>query len=83
MNELLLLGVIASCGFVFGAIAVVASVAAWIELKAMQKSTHKIEYVPVDTLWDKQERAMNDVLERDIPDMAGVDNVNDMMETIS
>lgn len=83
MDGLLVISVVSCVAFVFGAIGFVAAVGAWVELRAMQKSTHKIEYVPVDTLWDKQEKQMNEVMERDIPDFAGVENVNEMMETIS
>ena len=58
------------------------------EVKAMQKSTHKVQYVPVDTPWDNSDNKVNEVFERTHnPDgtdiaQAGLDELNGMYEPV-
>lgn len=45
----MVLGIVALFAVLLGGIALVLAICCTIELKAMQKSTHKIQYVPVET----------------------------------
>jgi hypothetical protein len=83
MDGLLVIATIATCGFVFGIVATISSAKAWIELKAMQKSTHNIQYVPIDSKWDNEEAALNKVMDREMPDLDHMDDVNKILEPIS
>ena len=58
----MLLIIVCSISFIFSFLTVGFSIKAMIEVKAMQKSTHSLEYVPVDPEIDK---ANEDFLKRD------------------
>ena len=49
--------IVSSVSFIFSFITVGFSITALIEVKAMQKSTHAVEYVPIDPEIDKENDA--------------------------
>ena len=83
MTELLITAVIATLAVVISIVAAICCIAAWVELRAAQKSTHQVQFVPADSKWAAEEQAMNQMMDREIPDLAGVDYVNDRYEPIS
>jgi len=49
-------------------VALVAAAAAWIELRAMQKATHTIQYMPADQIFQKVTEEVGQTLTKDIFD---------------
>ena len=47
-----------------------------VELNALKKSTHKIQYMPVDSAWADPETAVNKAFESDVGHPTDFDGVN-------
>lgn len=52
--------ILAICGFVFGIIGLCVALIAVVKVIAMEKSTHSIQYMPVDPQIDKENQAFID-----------------------
>lgn len=59
LSVLILFSLLSLIGFAMGLIA-------WVEIKAMQKSTHSIQYVPADGQFEKITAELNEKLNKDI-----------------
>lgn len=59
---------LAAVGFiaVMSLLAFAMAVIAWIEVKAMQKSTHSIQYIPAGTDFEKVTKDLEEKLNKDI-----------------
>lgn len=80
MEGLIIIAVSASAiCTIIAIIAMLVSLQAIISVKAMEKSTHSVQMVPIDKAWDQEENSINF---DDPKDMAGIEEVDRQYEPI-
>jgi len=71
--ELIIL-ILLTFSLICGMIGVYVSIRTAIELKAMQQSTHKMEYVPMDPKWASSDEQIEELEEQQISDFPPMDS---------
>lgn len=65
---------------VLSALALGVGIVALTSVKAMEKSTHSIQYVPLDEAWSKEEKAMNAIVDKHRMQGNADDEIDDLSD---